>query len=383
MYLLNFKIVGGSFKSQASDVGPTQVEEERLDKWKGTITRLKHIPLHWQRKAKMLVATQSQSVYAQGTHTFQADEEELKKVPSTIMRTMWQTDCYSMSPYITFALLLPAQLDPMFGHKYHGLRTLARCMRQHDFAVEMRKRFLACNGHECDGPTIRLRQPYGNPVFRTAVKELLTDREMWRSRLWSLVSTERAQHYCDVHDVDIDRTMQYHNELRQLASQSNLGGDEGLEYDGPIGDAHAKPSVLRRLFAGGLLTNERTAPHKRQAGAKLCDCGAQQTVLHVSWECPLYANDGVVFTAMLSEDVDALPVCTKYAGIIPIACTLTNVQTVALHRMLLTIWQKHIKSFHEGERAHQESSRMKEPVNEDYISTMCTQRCASRALGFG
>ena len=104
------------------------------------------------------------------------------------------------------------------------------------------------------------------------------------------------------------------------------------------------------------------------------DCGAQQTVLHVSWECPLYANDGVVFTAMLSEDVDALPVCTKYAGIIPIACTLTNVQTVALHRMLLTIWQKHIKSFHEGERAHQESSRMKEPVNEDYISTMCRFR---------
>ncbi|CAE7314212.1 hypothetical protein AK812_SmicGene29856 [Symbiodinium microadriaticum] len=124
VYSLNFKIVGGSFKSQASDVGPTQVEEERLDKWKGTITRLKHIPLHWQRKAKMLVATQSQSVYAQGTHTFQADEEELKKVPSTIMRTMWQTDCYSMSPYITFALLLPAQLDPMFGRKYHGLRTL-------------------------------------------------------------------------------------------------------------------------------------------------------------------------------------------------------------------------------------------------------------------
>eukprot|EP00439_Symbiodinium_sp_Y106_P040362 s833_g4.t4 len=329
---LDFKIVGGSFKSQASVVGPTQVEEERLAKWKGTITRLKHAPLHWQRKAKMLVATQSQAVYAQGTHTFQADEEELKKVRSTIMRTMWQADCYSMSPYVTFALLLPAQLDPLFGHKYHGLRTLARCMRQHDFAVEMRiKRFLACNGHERNGPTIRLRQLYDDPVYRTAVHELLTDpeleeerwahdlREMWRSRLWSLVSTERSQHYCDVHEVDVDRTMQYHNELRQLASQTNPDGDEGLEYEGPIGDARARLSVLRRLFAGGLLTNERTARHKRQTGAKPCDCGAQQAVLHVSWECPLYANDRVPFTAMLTENVDALPVCTKYAGIIPIA----------------------------------------------------------------
>ena len=61
---LDLKIVGGSLKSQTSDVGPTQVEEERLAKWKGTITRLKHAPLHWQRKAKMLVATQSQAVYA-------------------------------------------------------------------------------------------------------------------------------------------------------------------------------------------------------------------------------------------------------------------------------------------------------------------------------
>ena len=373
----NFKIVGGSFKSQASDAGPTQVEEERLAKWKGTITRLKHIPLHWQRKAKMLVSTQSQAVYAQGTHTFQADEEELKKVRSTIMRTMWQADCYSMSPYVTCALLLPAQLDPLFGHKYHGLRTLARCMRQHDFAVEMRKRFLACNGHERDGPTIRLRQLYGDPVFRTAVHELLTDRELdeerwahdlreiWRSRLWSLVSTERAQHYCDVQEVDVDRTMQYHNELRQLASQTNPDGDEGLEYDGPIGDARAKLSVLRRLFAGGLLTNERTARHKRQTGAKLCDCGAQQTVLHVSWECPLYANDRVFFTTLLTESVDALPVCTKYAGIVPMSCTLTSEQAVALHRMLVIIWQKHIKSFHEGGRAHQETLRIQEPVTDE------------------
>ena len=260
----------------------------------------------------MLVATRSQAVYAQGTRTFQADEEELKKVGSTIMRTMWQADCYSMSPYVTFALLLPAQLDPLFGHKYHGLRTLACCMRQRDFVVEIRKRFLACNGHERDGPTIRLRQLYGDPVYRTAVHELLTDPEldeerwahdlcdMWRSRQWSLVATEGSQHYCDVHEVDVDRTTQYHNELRQLASQTNPGGDERLEYECPIGDARAKLAVLRRLFAGGLLTNERTARPKRQTGAKPCDCGAQQTVLHVSWSVPSLREGQTAF----HRDVD-------------------------------------------------------------------------------
>ena len=80
---------------------------------------------------------------------------------------------------------------------------------------------------------------------------------------------------------------------------------------------------------------------------------------------PLYAKDRLLFTAMLTEHVDALPVCTKYAGIIPMAGTLTNEQAVALHRMLVTIWQKHIKSFHEGERAHQESLRIQEPVNDE------------------
>ena len=47
------------------------------------------------------------------------------------------------------------------------------------------------------------------------------------------------------------------------------------------------------------------------------------------------------------------------------SCTLTSEQAVALHRMLVTIWQKHIKSFHEGERAHQESLRIQEPVTDD------------------
>ena len=71
------------------------------------------------------------------------------------------------------------------------------------------------------------------------------------------------------------------------------------------------------------------------------------------------------FTTLLTESVDALPVCTKYAGIIPMSCTLTSEQAVALHRMLVIIWQKHIKSFHEGERAHQETLRIQEPVTDE------------------
>ena len=43
--------------------------------------------------------------------------------------------------------------------------------------------------------------------------------------LWFLLNARNI--YCDVHEVDVDRTMQHHNELRQLASQTNPDGMKG------------------------------------------------------------------------------------------------------------------------------------------------------------
>ena len=66
---LNFKVVGESFKSHASDVGPTQVEEERLDKWNGTTMRLKHILVHWPNPRWLLPLTTTQCMRGAHTHT--------------------------------------------------------------------------------------------------------------------------------------------------------------------------------------------------------------------------------------------------------------------------------------------------------------------------
>jgi hypothetical protein len=49
------------------------------------------------------------------------------------MRAMFSTDFYPMSTHLTFAILLPPQLDPLFGHTYQCLRTLARCLRDSNF----------------------------------------------------------------------------------------------------------------------------------------------------------------------------------------------------------------------------------------------------------
>ena len=66
------------------------------------------------------------------------------------------------------------------------------------------------------------------------------------------------------------------------------------------------------------MTEERDYRHKRvHQDANCAVCGVLKTVWHVSWECKIHAciRDPVV--AKMSCSVDALPICTRYAGVIP------------------------------------------------------------------
>ena len=49
------------------------------------------------------------------------------------MRALSSLDFYPMNPHLTFAILVPPQLDPDFGHVYEGLRTLARYLGDDSF----------------------------------------------------------------------------------------------------------------------------------------------------------------------------------------------------------------------------------------------------------
>ena len=69
-----------------------------------------HSPHPWRVKERMLLVTQTQATYAQGTHSFQLDLHLLKKVRSNVMRCLWSSDFYTMNPNVTFALLVPPHL---------------------------------------------------------------------------------------------------------------------------------------------------------------------------------------------------------------------------------------------------------------------------------
>ena len=53
-----FKIVGGSFAVRAHADAETELERQRLSKWKLTVGRIRHVPRSWRDRARMMQATQ-------------------------------------------------------------------------------------------------------------------------------------------------------------------------------------------------------------------------------------------------------------------------------------------------------------------------------------
>ena len=128
-----YKIVSGSFISESQNSNASDIESGRFAKWHESVLRMRHCPLPWRDKFKMLLATSTQATYGQGTHSCGVPEEELTKIRSNIIRAMFSVDFYSLNPNLSFAILLPAQLDPLFCHIYQGLRTLARGLKDDSF----------------------------------------------------------------------------------------------------------------------------------------------------------------------------------------------------------------------------------------------------------
>ena len=135
--------------------------------------------------------------------------------------------------------------------------------------------------------------------------------------------------------------MKYYKSLEISASDENPDQDM-------IEQARMKLAVLRRMFAGGLLTEARVRKHKRHAEVKVCSCGLgeEDTVEHVSWRCVKYQAIRAPMLRSLPQQGRNLPIITKYAALILKNSRLTSDQIQCLQETLVTIWQQHIRSFY-------------------------------------
>ena len=182
-------------------------------------------------------------------------------------------------------------------------------------------------------------------------------RMCWREFLWAKCARDRPQHYGDVQEVDYRRTMLLHDDLEKVANAPARDGDVGLTLQQE--ESRKKVAVLRLLLAGGLMTEERDARHKRVVTNTDCDtCGVPKTLYHVSWECQDYEELREPVLAELGCTVESLPICTRYAGIIPQRLDMDDTQVRALQLMLVEIWQMNIERFHDKQQHYQKKVRL-------------------------
>ena len=168
------------------------------------------------------------------------------------------------------------------------------------------------------------------------------------------------------------RTLRFYEILRLVADTENvedcIGDDKGFQRQ--------QLGVLRRIFAGGLMTPERYARHKRLPCDRLCPCGDdKETVFHVSWYCSRYAHLRMEVLDSFSDlgiSLDSLPVCFTYAGIVPTGFFLNDELIERVHRMLVAIWQENIKSWYAGKdlseqvsKAHPERTMVGDLISEN------------------
>ena len=152
-----FRLVGASVLSDDAQASDSVLETKRLATWTQTVKNMGSSPHPFRQKAKMLLATQSQATFGQGTHTVGLDLNTLKKVRSDLMRCLWSTSFYTMNPNLTFTFLVQPHLDLLFAFTYRGLFTMYRCMINADVHSVVTQRFNQQYFRGTDGPVVRLK----------------------------------------------------------------------------------------------------------------------------------------------------------------------------------------------------------------------------------
>ena len=143
----------------------TKLEKERLDKWHKTVNNVAKLPVSWLRRAYTLLATQAQATFGQGAHQMCTDVAELRKVRSSIMRCMWQTAYYSMSPMVTFALSMPVHLEPEFAMIYAGALAFQRATQHRPEILSQLFPNVVSSEHNAVGPCTRVYELLKRPIL--------------------------------------------------------------------------------------------------------------------------------------------------------------------------------------------------------------------------
>ena len=160
-------------------------------------------------------------------------------------------------------------------------------------------------------------------------------RDAWRCCKWQLASKMVfiALHCLRAWMSDAD----------SLQSAIDAGKASNPPEPEPKLDVRARLGVLRRRLPGGLNTRDcncRNSRHRKQ-GSSQCVCGLDvESVLHISWDCPLLSSVRGDLAVLCSQLPSPLPACFRVGFEAPAALV------AKIHCRLVDVWQECVGRWH-------------------------------------
>ena len=259
----------------------------------------------------------------------------LRRLRTLVQATLHGKPHFKAPPELTLTLTMAPCVNPEFAVVAEPLGNFAR---DPDARAHVTRQWR--NGIQ-EGPVARLRQIRGSaaaPTVRQPFVDRLLNapagpmdagaflhehREAWRAHEWATLAQRRPECYAGL-DGTLDRvlTLCYYKWLVKESTklQRTLDRRKERTFLGRMDDARYRLAIMRSILHGTLFTDERIERHDRKvktvaqlpAGVGQCPCGrGHDTVLHVSWECPLYDRERALALQHV-PDRTLYPVCFQY-----------------------------------------------------------------------
>jgi hypothetical protein len=355
-----FRLVGGSV-SVTQKGSWTELEKSRQRTWQSTTDRIRHLPVGWFTKVKILQSTRTQLSFGQGTHTLHLDKNLARSLRACAIRTLLNTTFYDASPGIIFSLLAPPTLDPEFGLHYAACQLIFRIFQKRTDHLQIFHQITDPH-HQIvmDGPISRIKQLFEHPVFKQTIDDFLHHRlnfhtwqhdlrERYRSHIWAMLSRDRPQHFRGI-QTGINRklTTSLIDQLTREADevQYQLDHQQIAQIDESI-DPRPKLKILRLILSAGVQTPERDHRHRKRPGSVVCACKkASPTIYHISWECECFQQERQPALAALPKPLASLPTCFQISTIVPNNLIITEQALHTIQRSMINVWQANVRQWY-------------------------------------
>ena len=182
---------------------------------------------------------------------------------------------------------------------------------------------------------------------------------------WKKIAIDRAQHFSGI-DRGINRRLSiaYIKSLALEADDIQFKLDHGIipSVD-PDTDPRPKLKILRMILSAGIQTPERDHRHRKRQGTPQCICGnGVPTIHHISWECSCFRDIRDDNWQHLPSRLQDLPMCFQLTTLVPIDMNISESQVIGIQKVLVQIWQTHIKNWYDTTDTDPES---RQPQNSD------------------